>query len=260
MGFDLNEILILIASLLSASKQRIAQMPYLEYKGNLFASQAQCLVNTVNCVGVMGKGVALEFRRRFPRMFEEYRRICEAGTLRPGQIWPYRKGHPWVLNFAVKVDWKHPSRIEWVESCLTKFVANYRKLEIRSVAMPWLGAMNGRLEWEQVHSLICSYLRELPEVSIELVEFDPHAHDPLFDKLVSEAERSTCEDFRRQADLTESAATLILSAVRNRRVNSLSEICSLEGLGKKTIDNLYSFLVGSKVAVQVPSLSQPVFL
>ena len=57
-------------------------MPYREYKGNLFASQAQCLVNTVNCVGVMGKGVALEFRRRFPNMFEEYRRVCEAGTLR----------------------------------------------------------------------------------------------------------------------------------------------------------------------------------
>lgn len=235
-------------------------MPYREYKGNLFASQAQCLVNTVNCVGVMGKGVALEFRRRFPTMFEEYRRICESGRLRPGQILPYRKGQPWVLNFAVKDDWKHPSRIEWVESCLTKFVANYRKLDIRSVAMPWLGAMNGRLEWDEVHSLIRSYLGELPDISIELVEFDLHARDPLFDELLSEAERSTSEDFRRHADLTESAATLILSAVKNRRVNSLAEICTLEGLGKKTIENLYSFLVGSKTAFQETSLSQPVLL
>ncbi len=126
--------------------------------------QAQCLVNTVNCVGVMGKGVALEFRRRFPAMFEEYHRICDAGTLRPGQILPYRKGQPWILNFAVKDDWKHPSKIEWVESCLNKFVASYRKLEIRSVAMPWLGAMNGRLEWNQVHSLIHSYLSAVGEV------------------------------------------------------------------------------------------------
>ncbi len=220
-------------------------MSYREYKGNLFASHAQCLVNTVNCVGVMGKGVALEFRRRFPMMFEEYRRICEAGTLRPGQILPYRKGQPWILNFAVKDDWKHPSKIEWVESCLAKFVASYRKLEIRSVAMPWLGAMNGRLEWNQVHSLIHSYLSDLPDISIELVEFDPHARDPLFEGLLSEAEHSTTEDFRRQANLTESAATVILSAVRNRRVNSLSEICSLEGLGKKTVENLYSFLVGT---------------
>jgi O-acetyl-ADP-ribose deacetylase (regulator of RNase III) len=208
----------------------------------------------------MGKGVALEFRRRFPRMFEEYRRICEAGRLRPGQIWPYRKGRPWILNFAVKDDWKHPSRIEWVESCLTKFVANYSKFEIRSVAMPWLGAMNGRLEWEQVHSLIRSYLHDLPDISVELVEFDPHAPDALFEGLLSEAEHITSDEFRRHADLTESAAALVLSAVRSGRVNSLAEICELEGLGKKTIDNLYSFLVGRKAVLQEPALSQPVLL
>jgi len=235
-------------------------MSYREYKGNLFASRAQCLVNTVNCVGVMGKGVALEFRRRFPRMFAEYRRVCDAGALRPGQILPYRQGRPWVLNFAVKDDWKHPSRIEWVESCLSKFVANYQKLGIRSVAMPWLGAMNGRLEWEEVHSLIRSYLSELLDVSIELIEFDPHAFDPLFERLLSVAKYSTTEHFRRQAALTESAAAIILSAVRERRVNSLSEICSLEGLGKKTIDSLYLFLVGSEPAIQEPVISQPMLL
>jgi len=193
-------------------------------------------------------------------MFEEYRQICEAGTLRPGQILPYRKGQPWVLSFAVKNDWKHPSRIEWVESCLAKFVANYRKYEIRSVAMPWLGAMNGRLEWEEVHSLIRSYLRDLPDISVELVEFDPHACDPLFEELLSEAEHSTTEEFRRRADLTESATALIFSAVRNRSVNSLAEICELGGLGKKTIDNLYSFLVGDKAHLQEPALSQPALL
>jgi O-acetyl-ADP-ribose deacetylase (regulator of RNase III) len=208
----------------------------------------------------MGKGVALEFRRRFPKMFAEYQRICEDGTLRPGQILPYRKGQPWVLNFAVKDDWKHPSRIEWVESCLSKFVANYRKLGIRSVAMPWLGAMNGRLEWEQVHSLIRSYLSGLLDVSIALVEFDPRARDPLFERLLSVAKSSTTEHFRRQAGLTESAATIILSSVREQRVNSLSEICSLEGLGKKTIDNLYLFLAGSEPAIKEPVISQPMLL
>lgn len=235
-------------------------MAYREYKGNLFASRAQCLVNTVNCVGVMGKGVALEFRHRFPEMFEEYRQACESGMLRPGQILPYRKGRPWVLNFAVKDDWKHPSRIEWVESCLDKFVANYRRLGIQSVAMPWLGAMNGRLDWNEVHSLIRSYLSDLPDVSIELVEFDPHEPDPLFEELRSEALHKTPEDFRRRANISQTATTLILAALIERRVNSLSEICALEGLGKKTIDNLYSFLVGGKSTVQEPSLSQPVLL
>jgi O-acetyl-ADP-ribose deacetylase (regulator of RNase III) len=235
-------------------------MPYTEYKGNLFASHAQCLVNTVNCVGVMGKGVALEFRRRFPAMFDEYRRICEGGQLRPGQMWPYRKGQPWILNFAVKDDWKHPSKLEWVESCLSKFVANYHKLHIQSVAMPWLGAMNGRLEWNEVHSLIRSYLESLPDMSTELVEFDPYASDPLFDELIHEVERGDCGEFRRQAKLTENAANTILAAVRNRTARSLAEVCSLEGLGKKTIDNLYAFLSRSKPSFHDQPLSQPVLL
>jgi len=234
-------------------------MPYIEYRGNLFASNAQCLVNTVNCVGVMGKGVALEFRRRFPGMFEEYRRICQTRALRPGQIWPYRKGQPWVLNFAVKDDWKHPSRIEWVESCVAKFVSSYQQLEIRSVAMPWLGAMNGRLEWNQVHSLIRSNLSELSDITIELVEFDPHAPDPLFEQLLTEAEHSTTEAFRSRVGLTEAATVSILSALRGQRVNSLAELCSLQGLGKKTVENLYAFLV-RRTPVREPLLSQPALL
>ncbi len=235
-------------------------MPYREYKGNLFAARVQCLVNTVNCVGVMGKGVALEFRRRFPRMFEEYRQVCEKAALRPGQIWPYRREQPWVLNFAVKDDWKHPSRMEWVESCLSKFAASYEKLGIQSVAMPWLGAMNGRLEWDQVHSLIRSYLSNLPNIEIELVEFDPHASDPLFEKLLSESKHRTAEDLRNDADLTASAAAMILSAVRRQQVKSLAEVCSLEGLGKKTIENLYAFLIGgSRRHEQVAWTQRPCF-
>ena len=221
-------------------------MPYQEYRGNLFASRVQCLVNTVNCVGVMGKGIALEFRRRFPRMFEEYRRFCDRGILQPGQILPYRREQPWILNFAVKDDWKHPSRMEWVESCLNKFVANYQKLGIRSVAMPWLGAMNGRLEWEKVHALICAYLSNLPDISVELVEFDPHASDPLYEKLLFEAKHRTTEEFRNRANLTSSAVALILAAVETHQVNSLIDVCSLEGLGKTSIDNLYAFLADFK--------------
>ena len=220
----------------------MANMSYREYKGNLFASNAQALVNTVNCVGVMGKGVALEFRRRFPQMFEEYRQICDARMLRPGQIWPYRKGKPWVLNFAVKDDWKHPSRLEWVESCLQKFADSYRKLGIRSVAMPWIGAMNGRLPWEQVHAMMRDYLRNLPDVDIEVVEFDPAAKDPLFETLRHTVDSMSVDEFKRRADVTESAATTIVSAVNRGRARSLAEVCSLEGLGKKSVDNLYLFL------------------
>src|SRR5262249_11033673 len=159
------------------------EMPLVELKGNLFNSTAQTIVNTVNCVGVMGKGVALEFRRRFPDMFEAYRKVCEDRKLRPGQILPYQVGQPWILNLGVKDDWKHPSRLAWVEACLEEFVANYHQLGITSVAFPWIGAMNGGLPWEKVHNLMRSYLRPLQDIDIEIIEFDPDVPDPLFVRL-----------------------------------------------------------------------------
>lgn len=217
-------------------------MPYREYKGNIFAADAQTLVNTVNCVGVMGKGVALEFRRRFPRAFEDYKRKCDAKLLRPGQILPYRKERPWILHFAVKDDWRHPSRLEWVESCLTKFVENYRRLEISSVAMPWIGAMNGGLPWKEVHSLIRSYLRNLADIRVDVIEFDPTAPDPLFDHLKEVIQTTDIDEFSRQARISTSAVVRIKRAVVTMRARSMSEVAERGELGTKSTDQLYAAL------------------
>jgi O-acetyl-ADP-ribose deacetylase (regulator of RNase III) len=217
-------------------------MPYREYKGNLFASKAQTLVNTVNCVGVMGKGVALEFRRRFPEMFEEYRKVCASRLLRPGQILPYTKQRPWILNFAVKDDWRYPSKIEWVESCLQRFVKHYHRLRITSVSMPWIGAMNGRLPWEDVHALIHRYLGQLSDVDIELVEFDPTASDPFYEALQSAIDVLSAHEFASATHLNETVAANVISAVRHGQARNLTEVINLDGLGEKSIDRLYSFL------------------
>lgn len=201
----------------------------------------------------MGKGVALEFRLRFPKMFDEYQRVCAAGKLHPGQIWPYRRERPWILNFAVKDDWRYPSRMKWVESCLKKFVENYRQLGLRSVAMPWLGAMNGRLNWPEVHHLVRSYLENLPDIDIELIEFDPHAADPWFYKLAALAEQMDVADFAHASDLTDSAAQIIVRAIRTGEVKSLAEVAALDSLGKISVERLYLFL-GRLVA---PSTGTP---
>ena len=230
----------------------LSAVAYRELKGNLFASNAQTLVNTVNCVGAMGKGVALEFRLRFPKMFVEYQRVCAAGKLHPGQIWPYRKERPWILNFAVKDDWRYPSRIEWVESCLQKFVENYRQLGLRSVAMPWLGAMNGRLDWPQVQALIRSYLAHLDDIDIELIEFDLQAPDPWFEHLGTVSNRMDVADFAQASGLTETAAQTILRAVRTGQAKSLAEVTALDSLGKLSIERLYAFL-GRSTTVVSPS-------
>lgn len=88
-------------------------MAYKEISGNIFNTKAMVVVNTVNCVGVMGKGIALDFKLRYPEMFKEYQKIFFKHLLKPGQILPYMKSSPIILNFAIKDDWKDPSKIEW---------------------------------------------------------------------------------------------------------------------------------------------------
>ncbi len=132
-------------------------------KGNLFYSPAQVLVNTVNTVGVMGKGVALEFKRLFPEMFNEYRELCENGKFKVGMLWLYKSPNKWVLNFPTKKHWRNPSRVEYIESGLKKFVNTYEQMGIQSIAFPPLGCGNGQLDFKtQVEPLMKKYLRNLP--------------------------------------------------------------------------------------------------
>ena len=131
-------------------------------RDDIFASPAQTLVNTVNTVGVMGKGIAAEFKRRFPEMFTRYERHCKAGTLTIGKLYLYRSPHKWVLNFPTKQHWRNPSHIEWIESGLQKFVDTYEQQGITSIAFPQLGCGNGGLDWGVVKPVMDRYLKQLP--------------------------------------------------------------------------------------------------
>ena len=132
-------------------------------QGDLFQSPAQVLVNTVNTVGVMGKGVALQFKRHFPDMYEKYRELCEKGDFNVGSLWLYKSPNKWVLNFPTKRHWRQPSRIEYVESGLKKFVETYSTMGIHSIAFPPLGCGNGQLDFcSQVQPLMEKYLQPLP--------------------------------------------------------------------------------------------------
>ena len=218
-------------------------MAYREISGNLFASSADALVNTVNCVGPMGKGIALEFRRRFPEMFAVYKETCEKGLLRPGLILPYRKGSPWVINFAVKDDWKHPSRIEWVEQCLEKFCQWYPTVGLRSVAFPWMGAMNGRIPLEQIQLVTRRYLSNLPDLDVEVYAFDPKASDPLFDALSRLKSALTPVAFQRQSGIRLSQVEELYKLLGQTSTISLTLVVQSGLLGKTSIDKLYHFLL-----------------
>jgi O-acetyl-ADP-ribose deacetylase (regulator of RNase III) len=128
---------------------------------NLFQSTAQTLVNTVNCVGVMGKGIARDFKEREPDMFKAYKSICERKQMAPGKLWLWKGAKNWVLNFPTKKHWRHPSKIEWIEQGLKKFADNYERLAIKEISFPLLGCGNGGLNWEDVRPVMERYLSDL---------------------------------------------------------------------------------------------------
>jgi O-acetyl-ADP-ribose deacetylase (regulator of RNase III) len=130
---------------------------------NLFNSPAQVLVNTVNTVGVMGKGIALEFKQIYPDMFRKYVDYCELGEIQIGKLLLYKTPHKWVLNFPTKQHWRNPSKPEYIEAGLQKFRLSYVQMGIHSIAFPALGCGNGELDFErQVRPLMEEYLSDLP--------------------------------------------------------------------------------------------------
>lgn len=138
---------------------------------SLLESTAQTVVNTVNCVGVMGKGVALAFKEREPDMFAAYKEICDQKLLQPGTLWLWKKSTPWVLNFPTKIHWRYPSKLEWIEAGLAKFVAAYQEQGIREISFPRLGCGNGGLDWKMVKPLMETYLSKLP-IEIYIHDFE----------------------------------------------------------------------------------------
>jgi len=136
--------------------------------GDLFESKAQTWVNTVNTVGVMGKGIALGFRKRFPEMFEDYRRRCDRGEVALGRPYLYERPElPWILNFPTKDHWRSPARLDAIEQGLGHLLVNYRHWGVESLAVPPLGCGEGQLEWAVVGPTLFRWLERL-EVPVEL--------------------------------------------------------------------------------------------
>jgi O-acetyl-ADP-ribose deacetylase (regulator of RNase III) len=143
---------------------------FTEEHGNLLEADVDALVNTVNTVGVMGKGLALQFRRAYPAMFAAYERAAKAGEVNIGHmhVWPTdaAAGPRYVINFPTKGHWRSPSRLGDIEQGLRDLVRVIKDLDIGSVAVPPLGCGNGGLEWGDVAPLIRSALSELDDVRV----------------------------------------------------------------------------------------------
>ncbi|HJQ85417.1 MAG TPA: macro domain-containing protein [Candidatus Binatia bacterium] len=142
-------------------------------RGNLLGTQADALVNTVNTEGVMGKGIALQFKKAFPANYDAYRRECESGHIQIGKVFVYELGAllpRYIFNFPTKKSWRHPSKVEYIRAGLSDLVKEVRRLHIRSIAIPPLGCGNGGLEWSKVRPLIEQAFADLRDVRVILFE------------------------------------------------------------------------------------------
>ena len=136
--------------------------------GDILQSKAQTLINTVNCVGIMGKGIALEFKNRFPEMFDDYVKRCERKEVKLGVPYLFKSLFPpQIVNFPTKDHWQSVSRVADVERGLQYLLAHYKEWGITSLAIPPLGCGNGQLEWRVVGSLIYKYAKKM-DIPIEL--------------------------------------------------------------------------------------------
>ena len=142
--------------------------------GDLFQERAQALVNPVNCVGVMGKGIALQFKEKFPDNFKEYAQACRWNQVRPGRMFVFETYRPqapqYIINFPTKRHWRDSSRMDDIETGTLTLAQEIKDRRIGSVAIPALGSGLGGLDWKQVREILESGLRELEEVRITIYE------------------------------------------------------------------------------------------
>ena len=143
-------------------------------RGNILTADAEALVNTVNCIGLMGKGIALQFKKAFPDNFKAYEAACRRKEVQPGHMFVFTIGQMFnprfIINFPTKRHWRGKSRYEDIETGLEALVQEVQERKIRSIAIPPLGSGLGGLQWERVKPMIEKAFATMPEVQVKLFE------------------------------------------------------------------------------------------
>ena len=215
--------------------------------GNIFSSTCQTLVNTVNCVGVMGAGIALECRLRYPSMFNKYKELCDSKAFKPGMLWLYKGtianhdiNEKWVLNFPTKIHWRYPSQIEWITLGLDKFLSVYRDKGITSIAFPVLGGLNGGLDPERVISIMQTKLSSC-EIPIEIYKYKPDAPDDLYDRFKILCKSMSLNEAAKATGIRKGIISKVQEALARPDLCQLNQIAHVDGIGVKTIESIFRF-------------------
>lgn len=208
-------------------------------EGNLFDSCCQTLVNTVNCVGVMGAGIALECRLRYPEMYARYVKLCNEKQIAIGKLWIYKAtDNRWILNFPTKKDWKYPSKKDYLHEGLKKFAATYQSKGIKTVAFPVLGADRGRIPTGESLQIMLTYLDPL-ELEVEIYLYDPRAPDKLFEDTKRRLLSQTPDVICRKSGLRKNYVSKVIAALQQPSITQLNQLAKVKGIGIRTVEKVY---------------------
>lgn len=216
-------------------------------KGNIFTTNCQTIVNTINCVGVMGAGIAYEFKLRFPAMFEKYKSFCDNGLIDIGNLWIYKltdydnNMYEYILNFPTKKHWKFPSKEEYLEKGLQKFVDTYKEKGISSIAFPLLGANHGGIQEEVSIKIMKKYLDKI-DINVEIWLFDPNAEDDLYEKFKEKFLSLDETLIKEQSKLRIDSIKKIKFALLRNDIHSMSGLLRVKGIGGDTLEKSFKFV------------------
>jgi len=213
-------------------------------KGNIFDTECQTIVNTVNTDGVMGAGIALEFKIRFPDMFEEYLELCKQEIIKIGYMQLYTipinpiGKYEKILNFPTKTTWRLPSKHSYLEIGLKALSKQYKALRITSIAFPLLGANNGKIGSEDSIRIMEEHLIDF-DIPIEIWTLDPKAKDKVFEAFRNRMLSLDNNVLKDMLKLSDKVINTLKVHLHRDDVNSFSILSRIKGLNNKIITQAY---------------------
>jgi O-acetyl-ADP-ribose deacetylase (regulator of RNase III) len=215
-------------------------MTFKYYEGSVFEcaeyNNVDMIVNTVNCKGFMGAGLALEFKLRYPSMFEDYKKKCTFGLIEVGTLDIYDNELIKIMSFPTKDDWKKPSNISWIKEGLRSFYNNYKNYGVKSVAFPKLGTNNGGLDWQDVKDLMERCFSKLEDIEI-FICLDNRAPKGTEGKMLNILNNITHEELKQIRLNSKSIDKLIES----RPYKRFFEVSKIKGIGVTSYQRLHDY-------------------
>lgn len=209
--------------------------------GNIFTSKCQTIVNTVNCVGVMGAGIALEYKLRYPQMYERYYELCQKEMFQIGTLWIYKiNSEKMVLNFPTKIHWKNPSKKDYLIKGLEKFKNTYWEKGITSIAFPLLGAEKGGINPDVSLKLMKEYLITC-QIPIEIYKYDLSAYDDLYLKFRENFLSTDVNVLKNNTKLRLDYIKRISKALHDKSIKSMSKLATVNGIGVKSLEKVFRY-------------------